>query len=232
MPVWGMGSFSARHRAFASLVLLDIAAKASARVFLRGRGDPLPTLGPLRLGYVENASGFGFDQARLLERYGVATNDAFVAVTLLVFLALAFLIHLWHRLGWKPWKKTLAAAVVYFALAIAALAVLDSMRLSLPPYFRGLFRALGPLSIAFVLYVEVVRPYYSLLSLLFMAGTLGNCLSLLLPPFVVIDYLGIYRASAGVYVYANLADAYLLAAVALIALIPVNLALRRLHGRT
>jgi hypothetical protein len=232
MPVWGMGSYSARHRAFASLVLLDIAAKASSRVFLRGRGDHLAALGPLRLGYVENASGFGFDQARLLERYGVATNDAFVVVTLVVFLALAFLIHLWHRLGWKPWKKTLTVAVVYFAIAIAALAILDSLRLSLPSYFRGLFRALGPLSIAFVLYVEVAGPYYTFLSLLFMAGTLGNCLSLLLPPFVVIDYLGLYRASIGGYVYANLADAYLFAAMVLVALIPVNLVIRRLHGRT
>jgi hypothetical protein len=227
-----MGSYPARHRAFASLVLLDIAAKASARVFLRGRGDHLPALGPLRLGYVENASGFGFDQARLLERYGVATNDAFVVVTLAVFLALALLVHLWHRLDWKPWQKTLAVAAVYFAIAIAALAILDSLRLSLPSYFRGLFRALGPLSIAFVLYIEVVEPYYSFLSLLFMAGTLGNCLSLLLPPFVVIDYLGIYRSSIGGYVYANLADAYLLAAMVLVALIPVYLLIRRLHGRT
>jgi hypothetical protein len=232
MPVWGMASYPARHRALASLVLLDIVLKAASRAFLRGRGDHLPALGPIRLGYVENSSGFGYDQAQLLGHYGVALNDAFVVVTLVVFLAFAFLVHLWHHLDWKPWKKTLTMAVAYIAIAMLALVALDSMRLSLQPYFRGLFRALGPLSIAFVLYVEVVRPYYSLLSLLFMAGTLGNCLSLLLPPFIVIDFMGVYRSSIRAYVYANLADAYLLAAVILIALIPVYLAIRRLHGRT
>jgi hypothetical protein len=226
-----MRQFSARHRAFASLVLLDIALKASARAFLRGRSLPLPALGPLRLGYVENASGFGFDQSRLLSRCGVATDDAFVACTLVVFLALAIMIHVWHRLDWKPWLKTLAVAAVYLAIAAAALALLEPMRISLQPYLRGLCRALGPLAIAFVLYAEVERPYYALLSLLFMAGTLGNCLSLVLPPFVVVDYFGIFRPSIGNYVYANLADAYLLAAAAMIVFIPAYLAIRRLHGR-
>jgi hypothetical protein len=227
-----MRQFSARHRAFASLVLLDISFKAASRAFLRGRGGQLPTIGPFRLGYVENASGFGYDQARLLARYGVATDDAFVICTLFVFLALALLIHLWHKLGWNPWLKTLAVAALYFALAFGALAVLETMRVSLPPYIRGLCRALGPLAIAIVLYVEAERRYFSVLSLLFLAGTFGNCLSLLLPPFVVIDYFGIFRPSIGGYVYANLADAYLLAAMALIILIPAYLAIRRFHGRS
>jgi hypothetical protein len=226
-----MGHFPARQRAFASLVLLDIALKAAARMFLRSRVASPPSLGPFRLGYVENSSGFGFDQTRLLARYGVAVNDAFVVATLVVFLALALLVHLWHRLPWKPWIKTLTVGAVYIAVALGALAALDSMSLSLSPYVRGLCRALGPLAIAFVLYVEAQKPYYAFLSLLFMAGTLGNCLSLLLPPFVVIDYFGMYRASARVYVYANIADAYLLAAMILIALIPAYLAMRRLHGR-
>jgi lipoprotein signal peptidase len=69
------------------------------------------------------------------------------------------------------------------------------------------------------------------LSLLFLAGTLGNALSLLLPPFVVVDYFGIYRPSIGAYVYANVADAYLIAAMVMIALIPGYLVLRRPHGR-
>jgi hypothetical protein len=221
----------ARQLLLASLVLLDIGLKACARAFLRARELQFPPSGPFRLGYVENSSGFGFDQARLLSRYGVAIDDAFVVSSLAAFLALALLIHLWHRLRWKPWQRTLAAAALYLAAAAAALAMRDALRLSLPPYFRGLFRALGPLAVALVLYIEVERPYYSLLSLLFMAGTLGNCLSLVLPPFVVIDYLGLYRPSIGAYVYANAADAYLVAAMALIALIPAYLAIRRFHGK-
>jgi hypothetical protein len=223
--------YPARQRWLAFLVLLDIGLKACARAFLRARGGALPASGPLRLGYVENSSGFGFDQARLLARYGVAIDDAFVVCTLAVFLCLALAMHLWHRVGWRPWIKTLAAMALYLAAAALALSVHGSMRVSLSPYARSLFRALGPLAVALVLYVEVERPYYALLSLLFMAGTLGNAFSLLLPPFVVVDYLGLYRSSIGAYVYANAADAYLLAALALIALIPAYLAIRRSHGR-
>jgi hypothetical protein len=223
--------YPARQRSLALLVLLDIGLKACARAFLRARGGALPPSGPLRLGYVENASGFGFDQARLLARYGVAIDDAFVVCTLAIFLSLAFAIHLWHRVGWRPWIKTSAAAMAYLAVAALMLSIHGSMRVSLAPYVRSLCRILGPLAIALVLYVEVERPYYLILSLLFMAGNLGNALSLLLPPFVVIDYLGSYRASIGAYVYANAADAYLLSAMAMIALIPIYLAIRRPHGR-
>jgi lipoprotein signal peptidase len=213
-------------------VLIDIALKASARALLRGKADFSVAGGAVRLGYVENASGFGFDQSRLLARYGVSADDSFVVSSLFVYLALALIVHLWHRLGWKPWLKTAAAAAAYFGIAFAALCVLEGLRIELPPYLRGMCRALGPLAIAFVLFVEVERPYYALLSLLYMAGTLGNCLSLLLPPFLVIDYFGIYRPSIGGYVYANLADAYLVAAMALVVLIPAYLAIRRLHGRS
>jgi hypothetical protein len=226
-----MERHSARHRALASLVVVDIALKACARAFLRGRDVHLPASGPFHLGYVENASGFGFDQTRLLARYGVAIDDAFVVCTLAVFLALALTIHLWHRVGGRPWLRTLAGMAVYFAAAAVMLTLHESMRLSLSPYLRGLFRALGPLTVALVLYAEVERPYYAFLSLLFMAGTIGNCLSLVLPPFVVIDYFGIYRPSIGAYVYANAADAYLIAAMALIALIPFYLMIRGSHGR-
>jgi|GEM_PF-4459334 len=222
----------ARQRALACLVLLDIAAKALARGFLRGREHLPGPRGFVGLGYVENASGFGFDQSRLLSRYGVAVDDSFVLCSLAVFAALAVIIHLWHRLPWKPWRRTLAAAALYLAAAALALVVLDSVKVSLAPGLRNLLRAAGPLAIAFTLYVEVERPYYSLLSLLLMAGTLGNCLSLLVPPFAVIDYFGIFRPSIGGYVYANLADAYLVAATAMIVLIPAHMAIRRLHGRS
>lgn len=226
-----MPRFSARQRALAALVLLDIGLKACARAFLRARESPLPAAGPFRLAYVENPSGFGYDQARLLARYGIATDDAFVACSLALFLLLALAIHLWHRVGWRPWIRTLAAAAFYVAAAALMLSVHDSMRLSLSPWLRSLFRVLGPLAIAFVLYIEVEGPYYSLLSLLFMAGTLGNAFSLLLPPFAVIDYFGVYRPAIGAYVYANAADAYLIAAMALIVLTPFYLILRRPHGR-
>jgi hypothetical protein len=225
-----MVPYSARQGALASLVLADIALKACARAFLRGRGYRL-SAGPLRLGYVENSSGFGFDQTRLLARYGVAIDDAFVACCLVVFLLLALTIHFWHRVDRRLWVKTLAAAAIYLGAASLMLAAHDAMRLSLSPWLRGLFRATGPLAVALVLYVEVERPYYSMLSLLFLAGTLGNSLSLLLPPFVVIDYFGVYRPAIGDYVYANAADAYLIAAMAMIALIPIYLATRRSHGR-
>jgi lipoprotein signal peptidase len=224
-----MERFPARQRALASLILVDIGLKACARALLRGRDSPARPFGPFHLGYVENASGFGFDQTRLLARYGVATDDAFIVCTLAVFLSLALIIHLWHKVAISPWKKTLASAAIYLAMAAAALAIHDSVRLSLAPYFRGLFRALGPLSIALALYVEVEKPYYSFLSLLLLAGTLGNSLSLLLPPFAVVDYLGIYRPSIGGYVYANAADAYLAAGMALILFIPFYLIARRLH---
>jgi len=218
--------FPARRRALASLVLLDIGLKACARAFLRARESTLPAVGPFRLAYVENSSGFGYDQARLLSRYGIATDDAFVACTLALFLLLAMAIHLWHRVGWRPWIRTLAAAALYLGLAVH-----DSIRISLSPWTRSLFRVLGPLAIALVLYIEVEGPYFSVISLLLMAGTLGNAFSLLLPPFAVIDYFGVFRSAIGAYVYANAADAYLIAAMALIALIPVYLVLRRLHGR-
>ena len=226
-----MVKFSARQRALTCLVLLDIVLKGLARAALRGSPAPSPAGGLISLGYIENASGFGFDQSRLLSRCGVAVDDAFVLCSLAVFLALALIIHLWHRVGWKPWLRTMAAAALYLCLALVALAALDSLHVVLPSYIRILCRALGPLAVAFVLYIEVERPYYSFLSLLFMAGTLGNCLSMLLPPFVVIDYFGIYRPSIGGYVYANLADAYLCAAMVLVVLVPVYLLLRRIHGR-
>lgn len=226
-----MERHSARHRALASLVIVDIALKACARAFLRGRDVPLPAAGPLRFGYVENSSGFGFDQTRILVRYGVAIDDAFVVCTLAVFLALALAIHLWHHVRGRPWIKTLVCAAAYFVVAAVMLELHDSMRITLSPYLRGLLRALGPLAVALVLYAEIERQYYAFLSLLFMAGTIGNCLSLVLPPFVVIDYFGIYRPSIGAYVYANAADAYLVAAMALIALIPIYLMIRRSHGR-
>ncbi len=220
-----------RRRATAALVLLDLALKALAWAFLRPRADYRPARGALSLGYVENSSGFGFDQARLLARYGLAIDDAFVACSLVAMLTLAAAIHLWHRLGWRPWLKTLAAAACYLAAAAAVLAAHGSMRLSLPPYLRSLFRVLGPLAVAGVLYAEVERPYYAVLASLFLAGTVGNALSLLLPPFAVIDYLGLYRASIGSYVYANAADAYLVGAMAMMALTPIYLVIRRPHGR-
>jgi hypothetical protein len=226
-----MGTNLWRRRALPLLVLLDIALKVAARALLRGRAD-LYVGGAIRLGYVENASGFGFDQARLLARYGVSADDSFIVSSLVVYLFLALIVHVWHRLGWRPWVKTLAAAAAYFAIAVAVLAVIDGMDINLSPYLRGLCRSLGPLTIALILYAEVERPYYGVLSILYLAGTLGNGLSLLLPPFVVIDYFGIFRPSIGSYVYANLADAYLVAAMAMVVLIPAYLVIRRLHARS
>jgi hypothetical protein len=236
MPVCGMLRSRARNGALAALVLMDVALKAGARAFFRGKDISAAAGAPLRLGYVENASGFGFDQSRLLERYGVPIDDAFVVCSLGVFLALAALIHLWHLLSLRPWIKTLAAVLVYVVLAMAALSLRETMRLSLPSYARGALRALGPLAVAIVLYVEVERPYYATMSLAFLAGTIGNCASMLFPPFVVIDYFGMYRPSIGGYVYANAADAYLVVASAMVALVPIYLAVsglskRRNHGR-
>jgi lipoprotein signal peptidase len=236
MPVWGMARLSARNAALAALVLVDAALKIAARAFLRGKDISSRPSSPLRLGYVENSTGFGFDQSRLFGRYGVATDDGFIVCTLAVFLVLALLIHLWHRVGGRPWIKTLAAAVLYMAAAMLALSLNESIHLSLAPSSRGILRALGPLAVAIVLYVEVEKPYYSFLSLIFLAGTIGNCASMIIPPFAVIDYFGIYRPSIGAYVYANAADAYLVFSGALVALIPIYLivafiAKRRPHGR-
>jgi lipoprotein signal peptidase len=203
-----------------ALVLLDAGLKACAWAFLRRRSAPAPDARGLRLGYVENSSGFGFDQARLLGRYGISADDAFVVCTLAVFLVLAALVVLWHRIEARPWIKTAASAAIYLGIATLALTLCDSMSLSLSPYLRGILRGLGPLAIAAALYFTVAERYYSILSLLLLAGTIGNCASLALPPFAVIDYFGIYRTSIMAYVYANAADAYLAAAAAMIALIP------------
>jgi hypothetical protein len=231
VPEWAMMRYSARQRGLAALILVDILLKACARAFLRGREGGVAALGGIRLGYVENSSGFGYDQTRILARYGLAIDDAFVVCTLAVFLALALAIHLWHRFSIRPWIKTLAAAAFYCALAAVALSVQDSLRIALSPYLRGLLRSIGPLTVALVLYAEVEEPYYPLLSLFFLAGTIGNCFSLLLPPFAVIDYFGIYRKAAGTFVYANAADGYLVVALCMIALIPAYLAVRRLRGK-
>jgi lipoprotein signal peptidase len=217
-----------RDRALAALVLIDASLKIGAWVFFRHRASLSSAAGPIRLGYVENSSGFGYDQTRLLGRYGVATNDAFVACTLAVFLIFALVIFLWHKVEAGAWIKTAAAAAVYFAAAMVALSLHDSMSLSLSPFLRGILRALGPLAVALVLYSTVSKPYYAALSLLFLAGTLGNCASIALPPFAVIDYFGLYRPSIHTYVYANAADAYLLAAMLMIAFIPLYLIVLRI----
>lgn len=215
-----------RHVALIALVLADAALKAGARAFLRYRSSIDAGAGPIRLGYVENKSGFGFDQARLLAHYGIATSDSFVACILVAFLVLALAIVLWHRLAVQPWIKTAAAAALYVAAAAAALSLRNSISLSFSPYLRGLVRALGPLAVAVALYGTVSRRYYALLSLLFLAGTIGNCVSLILPPFTVVDYFGIYRPSIHSYIYANAADGYLLASGAMLLLLPAYLIVR------
>ncbi len=219
-----------RHAALVALVLIDAFLKAGAWAFLRHRSSPAIGKavgeGLIRLGYVENRSGFGFDQTRLLAEYGISTNDAFVACILVAFLVLALAIYLWHRVEIRVWIKTAAAAALYLAAATAALSLHDSISVSFSPYLRGLLRALGPLAVAIVLYVTVSRRYYEILSLIFLAGTVGNCVSLVLPPFTVIDYFGIYRPAIRGYVYANAADAYLVAAAAMIVLIPAYLVVR------
>ncbi|MGA2545295.1 MAG: hypothetical protein ABSF43_02010 [Rectinemataceae bacterium] len=219
------------------LVTIDAFLKAFAWFFLRRLG-PSPTGSSLiRLGYVENGSGFGFDQTRLLGLNGVATDDAFVVCTLVVFLLLALVIFLWHRIEARAWVKTAVAVAVYFAAAAVALSLHDTMNLFLSPYFRGILRALGPMAVALVLYGTVVKPYSAAMSLLLLAGTVGNCASLILPPFSVIDYFGIYRPSIHTYIYANAADAYLFSAMLLIALFPAYsfahwLEIRRKRSRT
>jgi lipoprotein signal peptidase len=175
---------------------------------------------------VENASGFGFDQTRLLAHYGIPTDDAFVACSLIAFLILAAVILAWRKIEVRIWIKTAAAVLIYFAAATAAVSLRGSISLSLSPYLRGMLRALGPLAVAGALYSTVTRPYFAAMSLLFLAGTVGNCISLLLPPFAVIDFFGLYRTSIHGYVYANAADAYLLIAVLMILLVPVYLPVR------
>jgi lipoprotein signal peptidase len=197
----------------AALVLIDFALKIAARLFLRGGSEAIAPFGPFRLGYVENSSGFGFDQTRLLSSYGVGISDAFVVCSLAVLLLLAIVVHLWHKLRIRLWVKALSAIVLYLAAAYLALALCESLHISLSPYQRSLFRALGPLAVAFVLFVDVKKPYFATMATLFMAGTIGNCASILLPPFVVVDYFGVYRASIGDYVYANAADAFLVLAM-------------------
>jgi lipoprotein signal peptidase len=209
-----------RDATLLGLATIDASLKAVAWVFLRHLSQPSTGSSLIRLGYVENGSGFGFDQTRLLGRYGVATDDAFVVCTLAVFLVLALVTFLWHRIEARAWIKTAAAVVVYFAAAVVALSLHDAMNLSLSPYFRGILRALGPMAVALVLYGTVATPYSAAMSLLLLAGTVGNCASLILPPFAVIDYFGIYRPSIHAYIYANAADAYLFAAMLLIALFP------------
>ncbi len=229
-----MQGAKSRHAALVALVLIDAFLKVGARAFLWRRSSPViggalgSALGegPIRLGYVENGSGFGFDQTRLLAHYGIATSDAFVACILAAFLVLALAILLWHRFGARPWIKTAAVAVLYLAAAAAALSLHDSISLSLSPYLRGLLRALGPLAVALALYCTVSRRYYALLSLLFLAGTIANCASLLLPPFTVIDYFGMYRPSIHTYVYANAADAYLMVSGAMFILLPAYFVVR------
>ena len=215
-----------RHVALGSLVFLDAALKALAWVFLRHRDSAPPGAGSIRIGYVENASGFGFDQTRLLAHYGIPTDDAFVACSLIAFLILAAVILAWRKIGVRTWIKTAAAVLIYFAAATAAISLRGSIGLSLSPYLRGMLRALGPLAVAIALYSTVSRPYSAAMSLFFLAGTVGNCLSLILPPFAVIDYFGLYRTSIHGYVYANAADAYLLFAVLMILLVPVYLPVR------
>lgn len=217
-----------RDATLLALVAIDAFLKVSAWVFLRHRGPPPAGSSPIHLGYVENGSGFGFDQTRLLGRYGVATDDAFVVCTLVVFILLALVIFLWHRIEVRSWIKTAAAAAVYFAAAGAALSLHDTMSLSLSPYFRGILRALGPMAVAIVLYRTVIKPYSRAMSLLLLAGTVGNCASLLLPPFAVIDYFGLYRRSIHTYIYANVADAYIFSSVLSIVLFPVYSLARRL----
>jgi hypothetical protein len=219
-----------RDRALIALVAVDALLKACARLFLRGE-PPLSLVGrAIGLGYVENDSGFGYDQSRLLGLAGVATDDAFVVCSLLVFLLLALAIHLWHKVELKPWIKTLAVLALYAVAASAALALAEYLQLSLGRGLRSAARAAGPLAVAIVLYAETRAPYYRFCSLLLLAGNIGNCASLLAPPHLVIDYFGMYRPEADVYVYANAADAYLVAATALIALIPVGLAARALSS--
>jgi lipoprotein signal peptidase len=214
-------------RALVVLVLFDGGLKAWAWAGLRHRPLAPGATAPMRLGYVENGTGFGFDQARLLERYGIEAGDSFIACSLAALLALALLILLWHRIEARPWIKTAVAAAAYAAVAALSLRLCDSMSLSFPPYLRGLLRCLGPLAVALALFSCVRLPYYRALALLLLSGTIGNSASLLLPPFAVIDFLGVYRPSAGTYVYANAADAYLVAAAAMILLVPAYLAVRR-----
>lgn len=218
---------SARIRALAALVAADFGLKMAARAFLRGSRGSCPPLGPFRLGYVENSSGFGFDQTRLLASSGFAIDDSFVACSLAVLLLLAAAIALWRRIRLRAWVKALATAALYFASAYFALSICSSLRLELSPYARGLLRALGPLAVAVALYVNVRRTYFSALATLFMAGTIGNCGSMLLPPFAVIDYFGAYRSSIGGYVYANAADLFLALSALGLLLSPLWLALER-----
>jgi hypothetical protein len=222
---------SARHRALAALVLTDFCLKLAARAFLRGKAGGIWLFGPIGLGYVENSSGFGFDQTRILATYGLNIDDAFVVCSLAVFLLLAVIVRLWSRIKLRTWAKVLGAALIYAASAYLALAICESIHISLSPYLRGLLRSLGPLAVALALYAELRRPYFSALATLFFAGTIGNCASLLLPPFVVIDYFGMYRASIDGYVYANAADAFLVIAMLGLALSPIYLLVAR-HART
>jgi hypothetical protein len=228
MAVWGMERLSARPRALVALVAADFALKAAAHLFLRPLPDSLRLFGPFRLGYVENSSGFGFDQTRLLASYGVDIDDAFVLCGLAALLILAAVLHFWHLLRIKAWIKTLAAIALYFAAAYLSLELCASLRVSLSPYLRSLARAAGPLAVALALYADVRRPYFSGLATLFMAGTIGNCASILLPPFAVIDYFGIYRATIRGYVYANAADAFLVLAILGLILSPLYLAAERI----
>ena len=220
-----------RDAALIALVGADAALKACAWAFLRARPLPGAYAGPFRLGYVENSTGFGFDQSRLLARYGVTTDDGFIVCTLSVFLLLSVFVLLWKKISSPAWLKACLAVVVYFALAAAALSFHDAVRISLSPYSRSLLRALGPCAVAASLYLVASRPYYVALTAVFLAGTIGNCASLLLPPFAVIDYLGIYRPSLGFYVYADAADLYLAAALAALAARPFVLFVRAARRR-
>jgi hypothetical protein len=215
-----------RDRALVVLVAIDAALKAGAWGFLRDREPASTRVGPIRLAYAENDSGFGYYQTRLLNRSGIAVDDSFVVRTLAVFLLLAGIVLVWRRIRVRPWIKAVAAAAVYLAATTLVLSAECPKGLSLPPYLRGALRALGPLAVALALYAVAAKPYFKAASAIFLAGTIGNCASLLLPPFAVIDFLGIYRPAIRGYVYANAADAYLAAAAAMTALFPAYLLAR------
>lgn len=209
------------------MVAIDAVLKACAWDFLKGRGPVGLASWPIRLGYVENGTGFGFDQSRLLARCGVVADDGFIVCTLAVFLALAFLIFRWNRIRAPAWIKILLAVVAYFIVGSIALAFHDAVRLTLLPYLRGLLRVLGPLAVALALYGVTTKPYNAAMSAVLLAGTIGNCASLLLPPFAAIDFFGIYRPSLGFFIYANTADAYLAAALAMLVARPIMLLVRQ-----
>ncbi len=85
---------------------------------------------------------------------------------------------------------------------------------AISPYLVSLIRFIGPLFVSAILFLTVRNKIFKYLWGLYLGGGLGNFLSLLYPPFAVVDYIYINNSSnIGVF---NLADVIITVSVCLL----------------